>query len=94
MEGLQSAHGSHEGVREVVAADREGVPTRRVEAAFGVFGGVWFARGIVEVDAHRRAVIELRKDVDKLRGGYGHIEEGIRWSEAHGFGDGSERTSS
>src|SRR6267143_275566 len=54
-EGLQSAHGSHEGVREVVAADREGVPAKRVRAALSVFGGIWRAGGIVEVDAHRDA---------------------------------------
>src|SRR5207302_10987172 len=54
-EGLQSAHGSHDGVREVVAADREAVPARRVGAALGVFGGIWLAGGIVEVDTHRDA---------------------------------------
>src|SRR5258708_35017536 len=32
----------------------------------------------------------MRKDVDKLRGGNCHIEDGVRWSEAHGFGDGTE----
>jgi hypothetical protein len=43
------------------------------------------------LNEHGRALGKLRKDVDKLRGGNRHIEDGVTWSEAHGISNGAER---
>jgi hypothetical protein len=52
--------------------------------------------GLLESLAHGllheygRTIRELRKDVGKLRGRNCYIEDGVSWSKAYGFGDGTE----
>ena len=71
--------------REVYGGDESFIPAKVADD-----------EGLLESLAHGllheygRTVRELRKDVDKLRSGNCHIEDGVRWSEAHGFGDGTE----